>query len=159
MKKLVLLFSLLLSFSTFAGEVISCKGGPNNKIVITKEGAKYFYTVNGEKKLKLYNAQTVPAKDFNKEDFLKELVDFMGIHPSRIDRANVYQLTADDDGGKTIVRFWVDGDNYVAAYITMAISDRAFKEITHEKSNSILICNHVSNGLCTNSKPDMPRHK
>lgn len=119
MKHFILALSFLFTASAFAGEVITCETGPSQKIKITKENSKYFYSVNGNKVMNLGGAQTIQAKDLKGESTLLEIMSYIGINPKDLSRVNVYSLTRDDDGGKTIIRFIFKDGTYLAAYISM----------------------------------------
>lgn len=119
MKHFILALSFLFTASAFAGEVITCETGASQKIKITKENSKYFYSVNGNKVMNLGGAQTIQAKDLKGESTLLEIMSYIGINPKDLSRVNVYSLTRDDDGGKTIIRFIFKDGTYLAAYISM----------------------------------------
>lgn len=119
MKRIVLISMLFLSFSTFAGEVLTCKLGAKETINITKVKNNYFYNVNGKTPSKLSSAQTLQKNDLRKESFLRDLMEHTQVPTEEVSRANVYTLTQDEDGGKTIVRFIFNDNTYVAVYVSM----------------------------------------
>lgn len=119
MKNLVIALSFLFALPTFAGEVITCQPYPDESIRIDKENGKYFYSINGQKKMNLAAAQTIQAKDLKHESTLQELIGQIGINPKDILRVNVYSLSQDDDGGRTIIRFILKDDHYLALIVSM----------------------------------------
>lgn len=119
MKQILLISMLAFSFSTFAGEVLTCKLGAKETIQITKVKNDYFYKVNGKKAEKLASAQTLQKSEIQKESFLKDLMAYTQVPVNELSRANIYTLSVDDDGGKTIVRFFFKDDTYAAVYVSM----------------------------------------
>lgn len=119
MKPILLISMLALSFSSFAAEVLTCKLGAKETINITKVRNKYFYNVNGKNLSKLSSAQTLQKNELLKESFLKDLMELTQIPAEEVSRANIYELTSDGDGGKTIVRFIFKDSTYVAVYVSM----------------------------------------
>ncbi len=120
MKFLVLASLLIMSVSSFAGEVLTCNVSPQKVIKITKENNKYFYKVNKQKLSELASAQTIQKKDLKNESLIQELMEFAGIPAAEVNRVNVYQLSQDADGGNTVVRFIFEDNTAVAGYLSMA---------------------------------------
>ena len=69
--------------------------------------------------MNLAAAQTIQAKDLKHESTLQELIGQIGINPKDILRVNVYSLSQDDDGGRTIIRFILKDDYSLALVVSM----------------------------------------
>jgi hypothetical protein len=112
--KLVILFSLvLMSMSAMAGEVLSCQLSSTRKVKITKVDDRYFYTINGKNKAELAQAMTIQSADVKKEEIIFKIMKGLGIKQSELSRVNFYQLTRNDDGGLSLLRFIAKNNNYM----------------------------------------------
>lgn len=119
MKNFVIALSFLFTLPALAGEVITCQPYSDESIRVDKENGMYFYSINGQKKMELANAQTIQAKDLRRESTLKEIIAQIGLNPKDILRVNVYKLSQDDDGGRTIIRFILKDDYSLALIVSI----------------------------------------
>lgn len=120
MKSLLIAFAFMLSLPTFANEVLSCQLNPSTGISITKDQRNnYFYSVNGGRLDRLASAQTIQAASLRSDRSILDILKYMRIPASDVARVNVYKLTQNDDGGRTILRFFFKNDTYLAVHVSM----------------------------------------